>query len=74
MAISGAGGWLPSTLVILDRSGNIECIGTTHNVPKSHVEQDMTTVAFLLRTAPRTPVRVDVKKMAELRELVKEQQ
>ena len=51
MAVSGSGGWIPSTLVRI-RNSQLISVGYTHNVPKSIVQMDMSVAADTLRAQP----------------------
>lgn len=63
MAVSGAGGWTPSSLVCISNR-RLTALGTTHNTPPELAAKDMDEVAAKLMASPeRTPVRIDARGM-----------
>ena len=69
MAVSGSGGWIPSTRV---RIRNAELISAeyTQNVPREIVETDINAAAAQLRAHPADLLRVDAKTIYKLKELL----
>ena len=65
MAVSGSGGWVPSTLVCI-HNNRLEQVGYTHNVPKTSVQMDMSVAADALRANPSATIRVDAKSVYRL--------
>ena len=70
MAVSGAGGWVPSTQVRI-RNGRLVAAGYTQNVPPAIVQMDMSVAADTLRAKPDKLIRVDAKSVYRLVEYLK---
>jgi hypothetical protein len=60
MAISGAGGWTPSTGATI-RNRTLVLDATTQNKPPAIVVDDMSLAADLLRHDPAAHIQVDVR-------------
>ena len=70
MAVSGSGGWVPSTWARWD-GAQVQFMGITQNKPKDVIEPDPSVAAARLLAGERVTIDVRHGYMSELRQALK---